>query len=286
MNNWTRQSSINLNSSFFQILFEYKQKLSQAKGCDSVLKEKVSNNMKYFELLSLNRDQLKKKIPVKVDLSVITSSKEIKELQAALETYDKLKESLIENQTKLFQMLNEDNVITQMIKVLQKKSTEQAVINDFIQVYADNITRYDAIFKTLDEINPKIVELKGQIKTLNEKFMKLKMETLSNNNQNDKFFQELESYIQLYNENSSQLLQGLNFYGDFTFRMSELNQKISDFILSRDIEKNEILKNLTGGGLNNMIYSGNPNVNSVTNMGYNYQFPQNSYNPNQRNYPN
>ena len=146
MNNWNRQSSINLNQHFFQNLYSFSQKLSQAKACDNVLKEKIMNNLKYFELINLNREQLKKKIPVKVDLSVLTSNQEVKDLESSLETFEKLQATLTENQNKLFQTLNEDNVITQMIKVLQKKTTEQAVIkyiyNRFMRIMWLNMTPY------------------------------------------------------------------------------------------------------------------------------------------------
>ena len=127
LNRWTRSASQNLNVTLVQLFFEYKQKLTQAKSCDLLVKEAIMNNMKYFELINLSRDQLKNKLPVKTDTNTISNSEEAKSLSSELEVIENLKAKMLENIGKTFQTLNEDNIITQMIKVLQKKTTEQAV---------------------------------------------------------------------------------------------------------------------------------------------------------------
>jgi hypothetical protein len=127
LNRWTRKSSQSLNTPLFQMLYEYKQKLTQARSCDGLVKEGIMNNMKYFELINLTREQLKNKLPVKTDTNTISNSEEAKSLSGELEVLESLKVKLVENVNKTFQTLNEDNIITQMVKVLQKKTTEQAV---------------------------------------------------------------------------------------------------------------------------------------------------------------
>lgn len=128
MNRWTRKSSQSLNVLMFQLMFDYKQKLNQSKSCDSLVKEAIVNNMKYFELINLTREQLKNKLPVKTDTNLLSNSEEAKSLSTELEVLEGLKSKVSENMNKIFQTLNEDNIIPQMIKVLQKKTTEQAVI--------------------------------------------------------------------------------------------------------------------------------------------------------------
>ena len=127
LNRWTRKASQSLNVPLFQMLYEYKQKLTQAKSCDSLVKDGLMNNMKYFELINLTREQLKSKLPVKTDTNTICNSEEAKSLSGELEIIDGLKAKIVDNVNKIFQTLNDDNVITQMLKVLQKKTTEQAV---------------------------------------------------------------------------------------------------------------------------------------------------------------
>lgn len=132
MNRWTRKQSQALNVPMFQIMYEYKQKLNQARSCDALVKEDIVNNMKYFELINLTRDQLKNKLPVKTDTNLLSNSEEAKELSSELEVLEGLKAKFVESVNKIFQTLNEDNIIPQMIKVLQKKTTEQAVYHFII----------------------------------------------------------------------------------------------------------------------------------------------------------
>ena len=44
---WSRRESKELNYAFYQQIYDYRQKLTQAKSCDNILKESVINNMKY-----------------------------------------------------------------------------------------------------------------------------------------------------------------------------------------------------------------------------------------------
>ena len=99
--------------------------------------------------------------------------------------------------------------------------------------------------------------------------------------ENEKFCADLESYVQLYNQKSSGLSQGLSFYSEFSFRVNDVYQKAHDFIMAREIEKNDLIKNInngTHGGNSNIINSFadisllNPSTNVITNMDYQYQY--------------
>ncbi len=125
---WSRKHSKDLNMGFYQLIYDYKQKLQQAKSCDTLVKESIMSNMKYFEFLNLTKDKILEKLPVKSDsILSITNSQETQELSSELELFNILREKLKENINKAIQNVNEENVVTLMIKVLQKKTTEQAV---------------------------------------------------------------------------------------------------------------------------------------------------------------
>lgn len=125
---WSRRESKDLNYGFYSQIYDYKQKLTQAKSCDNILKESVINNMKYFEFLNLSKDQLIQKLPVKSDFILsIKDGQEAKELSSELDIMYSLKDKLNEVITKVFQNVNEENITPLMIKVLQKRTTEQAV---------------------------------------------------------------------------------------------------------------------------------------------------------------
>lgn len=86
------------------------------------------DSIKYFELLGLSRDSLKNRIPVKSDEGALKNSEEANSLRKDLDELDKLKDKCQEMIEKVFQVLNEDNVIPQFINVLKKKTTEKAVL--------------------------------------------------------------------------------------------------------------------------------------------------------------
>lgn len=91
------------------------------------VKESIMDSMKFFEILGLSKDSLKNRIPIKSDEGALKNSEEANSLRKDLDELEKLKEKCQEIIEKIFQTLNEDNVIPQFIKVLQKKTTEKAV---------------------------------------------------------------------------------------------------------------------------------------------------------------
>lgn len=227
------------------------------------------SNMKYFEFLNLTKEQLRSKMPVKNDTTGLKDSEEVKGLSTELDLIINLKEKLMEHINKLFQTLNEENVNTHMIKVLQKKTTEQAVI-------AENKLKYEAEIKKIEEINGLTAKSKQKITDKNEKFAQLKYVSIKIFQENEKFCADLESYIQLFNQKCVALSHGLGFYSEFNNRLNLLNQKIQDFVYARDIEKNGLLENFnTGSSINTNIFNPsllNPNTNVITNMDYQYNY--------------
>jgi len=103
--------------------------------------------------------------------------------------------------------------------------------------------------------------------------------------ENERFCADLESYVQLYNQKSSSLNQGISFYADFARRINIEYQKATDFVLARDTEKNELIKRIGNGNQQNNYQDSfsdfsllNPVNNVITNMDYQYQYnPNNQY---------
>ena len=98
---------------------------------------------------------------------------------------------------------------------------------------------------------------------------------------NEKFFADIEAWIQLYNNKCASINQGLNFYAEFTRRINQLSQSISDFIMARDIEKNQLLYVCSGqthiqsNYLSNPLL--NPSTNTITNIDYKYTYQPLNY---------
>lgn len=143
------------------------EKLEIAKKCDADTKIKVLENMKIYDLLSLSKDQLKNKIPVKIDPTAIKNCEEAQALRKDLDILEELREKCMDVINKIFQTLNEDNIIPQFIQVLQKKTTEKTV-------FADNKPKYESMFKELEAIGEEIKVRKLSIKAKNEVFIRAK----------------------------------------------------------------------------------------------------------------
>ncbi len=238
---WKRLPSSQLNVNNLNILKDYGSKLLQAKNADGSIKTGIMDNMKYFELLGLSKNVLSNKIPVKTDPNAIKNCEEANSLRKDLDALDTLKEKIMEVISKIFQILNEDNIIPQFIQVLQKKTTEKTILNE-------NKPKYDAMFKDLETLSDEVKNLKLSITAKNEVFLRVKASTFKTNEENEKFFRDLEDYCQLFNQKLVQLQQGINFYGEFNKRLNDVSAQISDFLLSRDLDKNELLKYINGGG--------------------------------------
>jgi hypothetical protein len=238
---WNRLPSSQLNMQHLNVLKDYGAKLIQAKNADGSIKTGIMDSMKFFELLGLSKNILSGKIPVKTDPNAIKNCEEANALRKELDNMESLKEKIMEVINKIFQNLNEDNIIPQFIQVLQKKTTEKAILNE-------NKPKYDAMFKDLETLSEQVKTLKLSITAKNEVFLRVKASTFKTNEDNEKFFRDLEDYCKLYNQKLVQLQQGINFYGEFNKRLNDISGHISDFLLSRDLDKNELLKYINGGG--------------------------------------
>jgi hypothetical protein len=111
----------------YNIFYNGVEKLKIAKNCDASIKESIVENIRFFELLNLPKPALENKIPVKSDDSKLKNSEEAVALRKDLDTLEGLKNKCMETIDRIFQMLNEDNIIPEFIRVLQKKTTEKAV---------------------------------------------------------------------------------------------------------------------------------------------------------------
>jgi hypothetical protein len=248
---WNRTSSSLLNGNYLKVLSDYSNKLEVARKCDEQIKIGIMDNMKYFEILGLPKHQISNKIPVKTDSNAIKNCEEANALRKDLDALDVIKEKCMDIISKIFTVLNEENVSPQFIKVLQKKTTEKAVLSD-------NKPKYDVMFKELDAVSEEIKIMKLSIIAKNEVFLRVKKANFKPNEQNEKFFRELEEYYNIYNQKMVNLQQGMNFYNEFSRRLIDISNHITDFLTTRDIEKNDIIRFLTGSGNQRINAFNNP----------------------------
>ena len=238
---WNRRQSSDLNGNYVNTLKDYKNKLQQAMQCDQSTINDIQNNLKYFDLLSLSREALDQKIPKRVDTNAIKQCKEANDLRAEMDKLENEKNKAMEVIGKIFSSLNDDNVAAQFIQVIQKKTTENTIFDQ-------NKAEYMVKFNELGEISNNIRNIKVNIQNKNEIFLRVKNDKFRPDPANEQFFRDLNNYVQLFRTKEQQLQQGLNFYKKFDQKMNELNRNISDFLMARDMDKNELIRYIMGGG--------------------------------------
>ena len=237
---WNRRESSDLNGNYVATLNSYRNKLGQARQCDQQTKSGITDNYKYFEYLMMSKEQLDNKIPHKVDQNVIKNCPEAVDLRKELDNLENLKNRAMEIINQLFNSLNDDNVAPQFIQVLSKKTTENAVFDQ-------NKAKYMTSFNELQNISSQINALKPVIQQKNEIFLKVKSEKFKPDMENENFFKNLDNYCQLFRQKEIQLQQALNFYKTFNGKLDELNRNVTDFLMARDIDKNQLISSITMG---------------------------------------
>ena len=143
--------------------------------------------------------------------------------------------------SRIFSSLNDDNVAAQFIQVIQKKATENSILDQ-------NKGQYMTMFNELGEVSNNIKNIKVNVQNKNEIFMRVKNDKFRPDPANEQFFRDLDNYVQLFRTKDNQLQQGLNFYKKFDQKMNELNRNISDFLMARDMDKNELIRYISVGG--------------------------------------
>jgi len=127
----------------------------------------------------MEKDKLAQKIPIKSEKTSIKESAEAKEIKALLETLNKKKEKMMEIVNLIFNSLNENNVVTSFIKVLQNKATE-------ITIFNEKKLEFDEKLKQLETVSDEIKELKVKIAEKMEAFNKLQQNASKLGQENEK----------------------------------------------------------------------------------------------------
>ena len=127
----------------------------------------------------MEKDKLIQKIPIKSEKTNIKESEEAKDIKNNVESLNQKKEKLLEIVNAIFNSLNENNVVTSFIKVLQNKATENSVFND-------KKLEFDEKLKQLESVSEEIKELKAKIVEKMEAFNKLQQNVSKLGQENEK----------------------------------------------------------------------------------------------------
>ena len=223
INSLKKEEAIKQKLNYMLTLEDYKDKLNQAMEYDKRTINDIHKFLKFFDLLSLPRQSLEERIP---------HCKEADDLKKEINALEAEKNKAKEIISKIFTLLNDDDVANQFIQVIQKKNTENNIL-------AQNKGQYMVLLKELGEISNNIKNLKINVKNKNEIFMKVKKDNVKKDPAKEQYFKDLDNYVQLFETKETQLQQGLNFYNKFEQKLYELNKEIADFLNAREMDKEE-----------------------------------------------
>lgn len=91
------------------------------------------------------------------------------------------------------------------------------------------------------------MELKKLISEKNSIFNKIKTDKFKPNPQNEEFFKNIEDAVCLFNKRAASVKLGSVFYSDFDTRINDLQGEIKDYVLSRDLEKKDMIDAINSG---------------------------------------
>jgi hypothetical protein len=155
-NKWMRPPSNVTNMSFKQSIIDYTAKLDVAAKCDEKTKNLIQENAKYFELISLDKEKLIEKIPVKSETTNLSGTETAKAIKDLLNEIDPKKNKILKIIESLFNNLNSGDVNNSFIKVLQNKNTEQSILNE-------KKSEYDVKLKEAEDLSNEIKEIQKLI---------------------------------------------------------------------------------------------------------------------------
>lgn len=189
----------------------------------------------------MTRAGIEKQIPVKIDTSAIAESVQATTLTDSLEELTKLKKTAVDIIEKIFQRLNDENVVQKMMLVHKQKQTAENVFEESKEEYVE-------LFKEIAVANDNIDSLLETIDKNNQVFQLFKADKLKPNPENEKFFSELQNKISKFHTLVSAMERGYQFYNQFFFKVADLQSRITDFLISRDLEKQDLLRYLVQTG--------------------------------------
>jgi hypothetical protein len=255
-NKWIREPSQKLNFKLVQGAQQYIANLNKTKQFDQKENNEIMENARYFEQLSLPRDQLVNNIPRREELKEKEIPEE-KEVRAEILKLYELGDKCMNVIKPIFNELNDDSVIVgQFIEVLNKKTTEQAIYEKFKE-------EYEAKFKDLKTISDQIKQQEEVVNNVVQKnSAKIREKPQPNiNNEAMNYFRMLDQYANMFMTKYEKLMKGDKYYNGLYEKITNLCKLGNDWMIKRSDEKNAILSTISGSSA---YRSGNQGGNYLT----------------------
>ena len=241
-NKWIREPSQKLNFKLVQGAQQYIKNLQNTKRFDQQENNEIMDNARYFEQLSLPREQLVNNIPRREELKEKELPEEKEVRDEILKLYE-LSDKCMNVIKPIFADLNDDSVIVgHFIEVLAKKTTEQAIYEKFKEEYE---AKFNDLKTISEEIKKQEEVVNNVVQKNSEKIREKPQQTIHNEAMN--YFRTLDQYANMYMSKYEKIMKGDKYYNGIYEKISNLVKFGNDWMIKRSEEKNAILSTIGGG---------------------------------------
>ena len=235
---WGRATSAAINAGFKADIDKYSQKLRMAMQLDRNSFTTWQTNQEILTLLKKGKPELDALIPAN---DVESNPNEAAEaLKAALDVLGGKEASVIEVLKTLELEADQDNIIEELLKLVEQRLPKEST-------FAAQIAKFSG---RREEVNLKISEFRRELENvsrLNAEFERVRG-NIRSNPQRVQILTQLEQSVKIYTDLASIFSQGHQFYGNLSTHLSVLQQRIADYVYSRNIEKNELMAHICSKG--------------------------------------
>ena len=225
------------------------EKFNTAQQVDQGIISKYETNLSFVEIFSKPESEILKMLPAGGDNDFVEKNKEnLKKLKDYNQYVNNIIESMRENVVNVRAFMSGANFSNDIIYAKEKKLTLQQGIEQALKPVAEII----------NDFNSKLNDVQEKIKLILEEASKLNASKKADPSGNNKFLDELSSSTNRIMEVFSEVDQGLKFYQNLSLLLIDLDKRTSDFVMAREMEKQNLIQILSNapagnnqGGYNN-----------------------------------
>jgi hypothetical protein len=233
---WSRLPSASLNQATKKQLEYYRQKYEQGKAADEKVRALIESKKEQLNLLELDKAGLIARIPKTKGLaeSLSPAAAKLTELLKNLGELRKEAETITEGMIKSFES---ETVTSEMTQVYQKLKDKRTTFDELK-------SKYLKMMQELEENANKRKNVFPQIDAAMTDFSKEKT-TSPDAAMRAEFFKSLDDACNSFNECHSNAQQGGHFHTQLAGYISKLMQTVNDFVMSRTLEKNDLINTIS-----------------------------------------
>lgn len=238
---WTRQPSSKLNQAWKDHVRKYQETIKAAMAADEKVKGKFKNNEHEFHLLSSESPTaIAEAIPAGYQGHNCSNAPCVLKLRRLMADVKQLEKSREELEARF------KNADFEPVKrrFLELYSSNDSQVNEASQIAEVLGNVFGPLEKEARDSLHKQEELVKEIQLTNDDFVELRGGSSSAAVERDQFFSRLATAYDAYNDLLKHLQEGTKFYNDLTQILVGLQTKVDDFVYSRRVEADELIKNL------------------------------------------